>query len=258
MATAALMGAGAAQLGSTALTLAFADKNGSKISQSQLGQLRGGIKAGGLSSRLTDSNTNVEVKGSAGRQGLVQNLANVFQQRSKEFGRLRGMVRPGVGALTRARQAQLQAAERAALGDLRTNLSRRRVLGSTFATDQENAIREQFGRAGAELDAESFLQELDLSTQLYQQQSASSAQMFGTRLNELNLQAEVAQNILTQSNAGVAALSQTTSQLQQAFQQDVLGGVASGLGLLGLGVGQYMANRPTSQSQISGWNERLA
>jgi hypothetical protein len=172
----ALLGAGLGGLASYGINSLTGAQPQKKLSQSQLGQLRGGVAAGGLTTKNIDENRVVQVNTSPERQQLVNNLAQLFRGTANELGLLRGKLTPGFGALTEARRAALQAAERSQIGDLRTNLARRRVLGSSFSNDAEAAVREAFGRQQAEADAQSFLEELDADTKLLSAQTGTAQQ----------------------------------------------------------------------------------
>lgn len=252
--------------------------NGSALSQSQLGQLRGGIRAGGLSSMLVDENRSVQVTASPERQRLIKQLSKVFRGQARELGKLRKQVTPGFGRLSEVRRegldntlaalaegrdrsiANIRATQQQALGDLRSQLGKRRIQGSSFAAGQEAALADRFGRAQADVEAENaivaaeaeaqlsekesqaFLQELGLNVGLLNQQRAAKAQAFQVGLDELNLQANMAMGILTSSNAGVAQLSSTAAQIQGQLMQDILGGIASGATFGGLGLGRLFGN----------------
>ena len=102
---------------------------------------------------------------------------------SEQLMELLALVEPGFGRLTETVDEAFELArqrtadrQRAAAGDLRESLSRRRILGSRFAADDQSRQDAEFERAFAELRnqqaqarAQNFLAELDLSRQIVQQ-----------------------------------------------------------------------------------------
>lgn len=75
-------------------------------------------------------------------------------------------VRPGFGRLTDARVQSVRNAGEAERSDLRSNLAKRRVLGSSFAGDALTRQGLETGQQEAAVRAQSFLEELDLETKL--------------------------------------------------------------------------------------------
>jgi hypothetical protein len=222
-----------------------------KLSKGKLSAARGYLTAGGLSTGLVDDNKRVTVQSSPERQGLVNQLASVFGGQANQLGLIRGQLTAGRGALTEARLAQLDAGERAALGDLRTNLSRRRVLGSSFANDQQAAIQEQFGRARAEEAAQGLLETYGLDADLLTKQTAAAASQFQTKINELNLQTSVASSILSGSQASVGALADTSAQVAALYNQEILGAGTYSLASLGNALGSLLGGKTSNSGGLA-------
>jgi len=118
------------------------------------------------------------------RQGLISSLASSFTQQGADirgllpgltaaFGEgisatqgLIGQVKPGFGALTTARVNEIVNRGAKAKSDLRSNLARRRVLGSSFANDVLGRFDQQLAQDVGEAKAVSFLEELDATNKL--------------------------------------------------------------------------------------------
>jgi len=255
-----------------------------KLSQSQLSQLRGGINGGGLFSRLFDENRQVKVSSTPERQALIDAISSRLEQTGQGFSGLRGQVEPGFGRLSTLRQgalddvlgglglraeaakANIEAAQRGAIGDLRSNLARRRVAGSSFASNQEAAIRDQFGRAQADVEADAalreaeartafsdrsaaaFLDEFKLSLGLFEKEQGAYNAALHTRLTELNVQADLATTILTSSQGGVAAAQTAAQQAANAMFGDILGAGATTATIGGYLLGETLFPPNTSRS----------
>lgn len=162
-----------------------------------------GINAGGLRSSLAGGNLNITA--SPERTGLVGSIADTFGQLGGELGALRSSVAPGVSGLRASRLGEIENARNRAIGDLRENLERRRVLGSSFGSDAITRAESEFAGQRERVAAESFLQELELTNNLINQQYNAQRQQFQTSLTELNLQADLATKLATKATDTLSA-----------------------------------------------------
>lgn len=165
------------------------------------------LDAGGL--RFRDG----RVTTTGERRGLVGGLAATFPEQAEELARLRGLVAPGFGALTRSRLAGIGDVRRRAIGNLSENLQRRRVFGSSFGQDALSRAEAEFAREEDRVRAESFLEELNLTTQLLEREFETRRGEFQTRLDELNLQAEVGGNLSQVASAQLQANARLKAEL---------------------------------------------
>lgn len=179
-----------------------------------------GFNAGGLSATFGGNGYNVTP--SADRSGTVSGLSNTFTQEGNQFGNLASTVQPGFSALRKAQLDQLNNSRTAALGNLQQNLARRRVLGSSFGQDAITRANLDYNQQAANIQAQTYLQELQSSQQLIQQQYTAASQSFQTNLNEMNLEAGVAADLTGKA-------SQTLSQVA-AYQAKLDAESAAGAG----------------------------
>jgi hypothetical protein len=149
-----------------------------------------GINAGGLSATYGGGKFNVT--STEERQGLVSEIASTFGAQANEIAGLRGRVAPGVSDLRASRLAEIENARMSSVGNLRDNLARRRVLGSSFGADAVTRAEAEFAKENERVAAESFLQELELTNNLMQQEFTARRGEFQTGLDELNLEAQIA------------------------------------------------------------------
>lgn len=170
-----------------------------------------GITAGGLTSSV--SGDNLTITPSAERLGLVRNLAGGFTNEADALAGLRDRVTPGFSDLRTSRLQQIEDARKAAIGNLRENMARRRVLGSSFGQDALTRAELEFGRAKESTAAESFLQELDATNQLVQQEFQARRGAFEAGLNDLNLQADVATKLAAGASAQLGANARLEAEL---------------------------------------------
>lgn len=208
------------------------------------------VNAGGLSSSF--KNNTLKVGSSIGRQKLVGNISATFGQQAGLLAGLRARVAPGASDLRAARLAEVENARQSAVGNLRENLARRRVLGSSFAGDALNRAELQFGQEKDKVAAESFMQELDLTHKLIGEEFDARRGQFQTKLGEMNIQADLATKLSSDATNVMTASAQLRAQLaaQEASTRAQLGisqaqldaqaqaGAGSLLGtVLGLGTG---------------------
>lgn len=170
-----------------------------------------GINAGGLTTSA--SGGNIAVTPSAERLGLVGNIAGGFGSLADELRQLRGKVAPGISELRANRLAEIEGARQRAIGDLRENLQRRRVLGSSFGNDAIARAESEFAGQRERVAAESTLQELEASNNLINQQFSAQRQQFQTFLDELNLEAGIATGIATKATETMGANARMLAQL---------------------------------------------
>lgn len=170
-----------------------------------------GFSAGGLTSGM--SNGNITITPSGQRLGLVGDVANTFAERAGLLSGLRDSVAPGISGLRASRLAEIDNARKAAIGNLRENMARRRVLGSSFGQDAIARAEKEFGQERERVAAESFLQELELTNQLINQEFEARRQQFQTGLDELNLQADVATKLAGVSTQQMGANARLLAEL---------------------------------------------
>lgn len=173
-----------------------------------------GINAGGLRSSFGPNG--ISIGADANRMGLVDSIARGFGDQADLLGGLRASVTPGVSDLRAARLGEIENARSSAIGNLRENLQRRRVLGSSFGQDTISRAESEFAGQREQVAAESFLQELDLSTQLIDQEFKARRAQFQTGLDELNLEADLAAKLsgaaTTQLGANARALAELNAK----------------------------------------------
>lgn len=171
-----------------------------------------GINAGGLTSSFGQDG-NLTVTPSANRMGQVQNIAGTFSTLADRIAAMGATVAPGVSDLRRARMTEIDNAQTAAIGNLRENLQRRRVLGSSFGQDALARADVAFAQAKDRVAADTFLQELDLSSQFLNQEFAARRSSFQTILDEMNLEADVALKLTAKATETLGANARTLALL---------------------------------------------
>lgn len=178
------------------------------------------LSAGGLGSSMSDGRLTIRSTGR--RNKLISGISDLFRSQGNAYGNIRGLVQPGFGALTKARVNTLENRGASRLSNLRDNLAKRRVLGSSFGQGQLQSEQRQLDQDVAEVRARSMLEELDLTTGLIEKQYTSDLAALETMLGEMNLQAQFGQSLL--SGAQTVLANNASLQAQLAVQN------AQGLG----------------------------
>lgn len=181
------------------------------------------LNAGGLKSRFSGNSLNVSSTGA--RKGLVNNLSQTSLNQADLLAGLRGQVGDATSGLTASRLAQIEDARKASASNLRDNLARRKILGSSFAGDAQTRNELDFARQREQAAAEGFLQEIDLKNQLINQEFDVRRNAFSTKLDELNLQADLGAKFASLASSTLQASAQLRAQLavQSAQTQAQLG-----------------------------------
>lgn len=214
-----------------------------------------GIQSGGFNFGV--SGNNVTGGATAGRSGLVSQASGLFRQQAGEIRGLRSLVKPGFGqfrtalrGVQEARLARLQDAETRAVGDLRENLARRRVLGSSFGQDALTRARAEFARERDSViseiglqEAQTTLQELEATRSLIGDEFNLAQAAVQTFIDNLNVEAQIATQLASSATAALNANAQLQAQIlqrqvdnTQSFLTEFLGaGVGAATGGIGGG-----------------------
>lgn len=195
----------------------------------------------------------VNITRSALLNDTIGGLGSAFNRQFQELGGMRdefsglqAQLAPGFGAITQAAITNLENRRRSAIGNLRENLQRRRVLGSSFASDALGRTEAEFAQQEAEIRAQAKMKEVGATEQLMarqvdliNQQAQARSNEFNVQLQQLNLEAQIATQISTGVSAIMAQNAQAQSQIiaggQQAVASGILGAAGLGLGLAFMG-----------------------
>lgn len=170
-----------------------------------------------------------------GMAGLSERLSGI----GAEYENLRGQVTPGFGALTAAGLSQLESSKQKAIGNLRENLSRRRVLGSSFGADALSRAEAEFGMQKASFAADAKLQEIMAQSGLLEKGQGAIAQQAQQDLATIQQSSELI------GKANETAIMDFQSQLQQLNLES---GMAA---QLSSGISEIMAKNTQLNAQLT-------
>ena len=157
-----------------------------------------------------------KVRSSNERRAIVSNIANIFGRRAQEFGQLRDALGPGFQNLLNERLNAVRNARSRAIGSISENLSQRRVLGSSFGQAAIAQAEREFGEAEATARAQTFLERIDVESQLITQETGAAIDAFNTELGELDTQLGFAAGSLNTLTSAATSLANTNAQLAAA------------------------------------------
>ncbi|MEK9751633.1 MAG: hypothetical protein VW338_00255 [Rhodospirillaceae bacterium] len=184
----------------------------------------------------------VDARGGMTRTGPANEAFNTrFPRMLDDFDSLRGQLAPGFGALTESRVGAVRDAGAAGISNLRGDLARRKILGSSFASDALSRAELEVGKAVGEAKAQSFLEELEATSKILAQEYSTIIQAMQVNLQELGV-----------SSQSVAALNNLALEAQNIYAQELAGqgnlfGTLTGLGLSAFGQGgAFGAEDPTT------------
>ena len=157
-------------------------------------------------------------------------VSNAYNTQANQLGALQPLVEPGYGRLTEAGIRAIQDARRATMGDLRQNLARRRVSGSSFAQNDINRTNAEFTKQQNEFASQAFTQELAAKQQLINDQATASANAYLQSIQQTNIDSQLA----TQLASGVTTVLSNNAQLigdmSNRGSNTLLTGLGTGLG----------------------------
>lgn len=172
---------------------------------------------------------------SAGPEGLDFSFspqAKNLLQRGRKRGqagvrRLSGLldqVEPGASRLLDERLQQIERGRTRTIGNLRSNLASRRLLGSSFATDALTRANREFEERAETAAAESFLTSLDKQQELTRQRFDMDRQIVQDELTQLARAGAISTDLVNNLNNALARSA--------AVQSEIAAQSAEGLGNL--------------------------
>lgn len=179
------------------------------------------------------------------RSGEVQSILDSLRAAGDEtYSGLTGLldqVHPGFGAVTDARTRAIDEARQKTTGDLRDNLSRRRLAGSSFAADSMTRTEAEFANKMADARAQSFLEEMDATSKLLDQRFKVRQDVVTQELAQTNFETDIGAKLISQTRQEMAATRDLMGKIMLA-KAEAVGGAMS----------QNAANKLTAQQQRLG------
>lgn len=168
-------------------------------------------------------------------QETLGGLQSALSDRAQKFANLRkGITDIGTGLKATGAQA-IRNQGRRAIGDLRENLARRRVAGSSFAQDAIARGEAEFARQEAEFGAQTDFQVLQAEAELLNQETQAGIESFQTALNQFNLEGQLAASVSSNLSSIAAQNAQMIGQINAEYaaaRANIVGTAAGTAGAL--------------------------
>lgn len=204
-----------------------------KVSLVNAGNYTPSFTGGGLTGTSTNGVGVVNQFG-GDRANILKGIEDLSNTAGNTYGDLYNTVKPGFNDLLTARLAQINDAARSAVGNLRENLSSRRVLGSSFGQDTISRANAEFSRQRDNAIADNFLKSLEAQRQLTADQFNARIKAFQPKLDELNLEAGLASSLAMAGSKAMADAALFNAKNQNAASE---AGTTSLGSILGTGFG---------------------
>lgn len=176
-----------------------------------------------------------------------------FPRMLTDIDALRSELTPGFSKLRKSRIDQIDTAARQAIGTLRQNAQRRKILGSQFVEDQLARFDLEAGKARGDAEAQSFLEEVDATLKVIDFEFGQINTALQRDIQEAQLTTGMSQIVaqILQTNAAMAKnIEIANAQGQGNFLGQILGTVLGGAAAgVGANIGESIA--PSSTSRLN-------
>ena len=162
---------------------------------------------------------------------LPQNAYDArFPTELADLDKLRGIMAPGLSKLRESRLRSIGESRDKAVGTLRQDFSDRKLLGSSFATMIEEATKQEYAKASADAEAQSFIDEFNYTMQIIEKESALIGQGLQRELQALGIAAGYGTQMasIVSNNAQFAQQMAADAASQDAQLIQGLAGMALG------------------------------
>lgn len=190
-----------------------------------------GFEAPGLGANFLSPEL-LKVMRSPETQEALSGISDAYRTQAQDLAGLRPLVEPGFGRLTESGIRAVRDARRKTVGDLRQNLAKRRVLGSSFAADDIARTEAEFAKKESEVSSKAFIAEMAMSQNLINEQAQAQANQYLQTLNQLNIESQIASTMAS----GVSNILSSNAQLMGQMELgtggrlfDTIGGVLGGI-----------------------------
>jgi hypothetical protein len=210
-----------------------------------------GFASAGLTGAYDRSTNTFNLTRTPEREAALAGVTGAYAAKQQAFAGLREQVTPGFGKLTTAmkqstaeRIAAIRDEGRRTVGNIRENLARRRLAGSSFQSSEVAAGEAEFARKqdvaraeGAVGEANAYLSELEASSALMKEEFDSSIASAATILQDLGFDADIVSKMAALSsqlwNDNLKAQAEARAA-QDAASEDfigtIIGAIAGGMG----------------------------
>ena len=163
-------------------------------------------------------------------QQWLQQASGAFGQQGASLEELLPMVSPAFGNLSKAALSNIENQRLSTIGDLRENLARRRVGGSSFASDAAARTDAEFAQKKAEVGAQMTLAEIDATTKLLEQITGARVNQWQTFIQQSNFESGLAAQLSSGVSSAMASNAQMAAQINAQNTANTMDLVGTGIG----------------------------
>ena len=182
------------------------------------------------------------------RRNLISGLQGSLREQAGELRGLIPLVQSGSGKLSQAASQAIGARRERSIGNLRENLARRRVSGSSFASDALARAEGEFAKQEGEVLAQTAMQELQLQTQLINQAFAADQNAFNVALQDLNVGAGLGAQLSAINTQVMGGNARLLAQLRAIANEGIGGGFEDVIDEVGRGFGSIFGSRSSGSN----------
>ncbi|HEY6019657.1 MAG TPA: hypothetical protein VIY48_07080 [Candidatus Paceibacterota bacterium] len=202
---------------------------------------------------ITVNNNGGSLTRTPGTQGWMDALKSGLGTDEAGYNTLLSQIAPGFGLLTQSRLADINNQATAALGNLKSQLAKRRVLGASFADSQLTGLKAQYDQMRQQALAESITQEMQMTQDALKQRTDARNATISQALSQIQFEGNLGGQLTGQVLSSMNDLSKLQADLlQSAAQLQVQAKVANMQGTTGLNQ-QAIGNLPDLAAITADW-----
>lgn len=190
---------------------------------------------------ITVNNSGVGVQRTPETQGIMDALLTGAGADNSGYNSLLSQIAPGFGALTQNALTDINNQANAALGNLKSQLARRRVLGASFANSQLTGLNAQYDQMRQKAIADSWQQEMTMTLDTLKQRTDARNSTLSQAMSQIqfegNMGTQLTQQLMSNMNnlASLQADLVKTAATLKLQGQESRAGVVNQLGSTVLG-----------------------
>lgn len=159
-------------------------------------------------------------------QGFIDALKYGLGTDEAGYTNLLSQIAPGFGRLSQAAGQEIENAGRAAVGNLREQLARRRVLGASFANDQMAGLKATYDQMKQKAQAEAMVQELEMTQKVISARTDARNQTIAQALNQIQFEGDIGKTLTLGIMATNTDLAKVQAELSSLAAQ-ITGNIAT-------------------------------
>lgn len=197
-----------------------------------------------------DSTGNINMSRTGETQGWMDRILGGYNTDEQAYGELLSQIEPGFGRLTNARKDELRRMQEKAVGNLRDNLARRRIAGSSFGEQLVGSLQSEYAALTDKAIAESMVEELKMTSDVIGARTQARTQTIAQALDHIQFETNVGNQLLQTTQAALQQNSMAQVELSKSIAEIQLQG-RLGRGQITAGVGNTFLGQAADFANIA-------